>query len=331
MDPTLECSSTLVASDICEPVRLTPRPPRRRSRVRLRLGIVNNMPDAALVATERQFTHLVRAALDDTTDIRLFHIPSLSRGEKARKHLARHYRPVSSLYGSRFDAIIVTGNEPRAARIDDEPYWPEMAQLVDWARDYTGSTLWSCLAAHAAVLRLDGIERRRLPQKKSGLLSCKVSATGTDHLPDSLSVCHSRLNELPKGELLAHGYKIVSEADGGHVDVFTKAFRSSFVFLQGHPEYESDSLMREYRRDVGRYLRGEQEAYPEVPENYFDNDTVLRLENYRTLAERTRDPELFETFPAVCLRPGLEARLQNSAAAVFDYWMSRVAAVCSAA
>ena len=46
--------------------------------------------------------------------------------------------------------------------------------------------------------------------------------------------------------------------------------KSLFVFFQGHPEYESDTLLREYRRDIGRYLRSEAENYPLLPRNYFD-------------------------------------------------------------
>ena len=50
-------------------------------------------------------------------------------------------------------------------------------------------------------------------------------------------------------------------ADAG-VDTFIKQQKSLFVFFQGHPEYESDTLLREYRRDVGRYIKGETATYP---------------------------------------------------------------------
>lgn len=139
------------------------------------------------------------------------------------------------------------------------------------------------------------------------------------------------MNELPKDALLDHGYGIVAEAPGGNVDIFTKRFAAPFTFLQGHPEYNSNSLMKEYRRDVGRFLNGLRNDYPEVPENYFDNDTVIRMENFRTLAERSRDPSLMESFPAVALRAGLEQRLALSAAAVFKSWIAQVTAERAAA
>jgi homoserine O-succinyltransferase len=292
---------------------------------RLRVAIVNNMPDSALVATERQFSQLMNAAAGGTAEISLFHIPGVQRGDQAKEILAQRYAPFTDLFDSHVDALIVTGNEPRAARLDDEPYWSELTQIVDWARESACPSLWSCLAAHGAVLHLDGIERRRLPQKKSGVLAATVSQPRRHGLPELLSVCHSRMNELSRDELTAQNYTIVSEAPGGNVDVFAKTYRAPFLFLQGHPEYEADSLMREYRRDVGRYLNGLRDIYPEIPENYFDNATVIRMENYRTLAERTRDIRLFETFPEVALRDGLAERLAQSASQIFKSWVSTVA------
>ena len=44
--------------------------------------------------------------------------------------------------------------------------------------------------------------------------------------------------------------------------MFVKQTRSLFIFFQGHPEYEETTLLREYRRDVGRFLRGQQPHYP---------------------------------------------------------------------
>ncbi|WP_373505492.1 homoserine O-succinyltransferase [Aestuariivirga sp.] len=294
-------------------------------RQRLSVAIVNNMPDSALVATERQFSQLVNDAAGGTADIKLFHIPGVPRGEQASGILAQRYLPFTHLFESHVDALIVTGNEPRAARLDEEPYWNDLTQLVDWAKESDCPSLWSCLAAHGAVLHLDGIERRRLPQKKSGVLAAAVNQPRRHGLPDALSVCHSRMNELRKDELTAHGYGIVSEAPGGNVDIFTKTYRAPFLFLQGHPEYDSDSLMREYRRDVGRYLNGLRDTYPEIPENYFDNATVIAMENYRTLAERTRDIRLFESFPAIVLRNGLADRLAQSASQIFRSWAATIA------
>ncbi len=330
MDMFLDDRSIPTATPLKNGIPFLGRRKQDRLEPPLRIGIVNNMPDSALVATERQFTTLVRNTSGGPVDISLYFIPGLPRGDDARTTLASRYRPISELDHAGLDALVITGNEPRAARLDEEPYWQELTGVIDWARTNTRSTLWSCLAAHAAILHLDGIERRRLPQKKHGVLPCSVSALHRQFLPETLAVCHSRLNEAPKEALVAAGYEILSEAPVDHVDIFAKDFGSRFLFLQGHPEYDADSLMREYRRDVGRFLNGYRETYPEVPEHYFDSDTVIRMANYRHLAERTRDIRLFESFPPVTLRAGLEDMLAQSAAAIFRFWLAEVRALTAA-
>src|SRR2546430_13670792 len=52
---------------------------------------------------------------------------------------------------------------------------------------------------------------------------------------------------------------------------YTTLFRSH-LFLQGHPEYERTTLFKEYRRDVGRFLSGEQSSYPPLPCRYFRSE-----------------------------------------------------------
>jgi homoserine O-succinyltransferase len=121
----------------------------------------------------------------------------------------------------------MTGGEPRAARLSD---WPAVTELVDWAEANTYSTIWSCLAAHAAVLHLDGIERQRLAQKCSGMYDYSkiIDNWLTDGLPPSLKVSHY---------LTVRGYRVLTKSKDAGADIFTKELRSQFVFFQGHPEY----------------------------------------------------------------------------------------------
>lgn len=290
----------------------------------LDIGLVNNMPDSALIATERQFIRHIEALSRGRVRLHLYYLPELPRGAEARAVLAARYRPVEQLYAQGLDGLIVTGNEPRASKLSDEPYWPALTRLVDWARDNSGAAIWSCLAAHAAVLHLDGIARRPLASKRSGLFVSKPQAGGYHGYPTRLSICHSRLNEVRHGDLSAAGYDILTASAGGHVDIFAKTYRSRFVFFQGHPEYDADSLMREYRRDVGRYLSGEREVYPEMPENYFDAETSRRMGELRAAAEACREPALIQTFPKPRLRAGLARRMQISASSVFGQWLEVV-------
>lgn len=268
----------------------------------IEIALVNNMPDGALVATERQFTSAVQAAVGNAgARIRRFTLPLIPRSSVAAKHVAENHGTFDDLLGGRFDAVIVTGTEPRAARLDQEPYWPDLARLVEWADDNTATSLWSCLAAHAAVLHLHGIERRRLSAKLSGVFKCRVDGSSSllAGLGTEAVVPHSRYNDVSCEDLLAHGYDVLRESDVAGVDLFTWRGRSQFIFLQGHPEYDADTLLREYRRDVGRYLRRERDTYPDEPANYFTPKTSAIFRAYRRRALAHRDPALFEVFPNV--------------------------------
>ena len=77
----------------------------------------------------------------------------------APRHGRRLSRRARDLPTAPRDAIIVTGAEPRAANLRDEPYWDELGLVLDWADANAFSTLHSCLAAHVAVLRSDAVER----------------------------------------------------------------------------------------------------------------------------------------------------------------------------
>jgi len=295
----------------------------------IEVGLLNNMPDAALEATERQFAALLQPAAENVTvRLRRFSLPGITRGERAQRHLDTCYAGIDELWDTPLDALIVTGTEPRAPALQDEPYWSALTEVVDWASNNTVSTIWSCLAAHAAVLHLDGVERRLLPEKCIGVFDC---ATVGDHplthgLASNFAIPHSRHNELPAAELAASGYQILSHSQRAGADTFIKQDRSLFVFFQGHPEYEVTGLLGEYRRDLGRYLRREREIYPAMPRGYFDDATVALLTAFRARALAERSEELIAQFPLGEVERAIKAPWKPAAARIYRNWLTFVAA-----
>lgn len=299
-------------------------------RRRLDIALVNNMPDAALQATERQFAGLIAEAAGNDFDVQLslYAFPQTPRGDIARGVLRERYSPVERLTAAGADAIVVTGAEPIAADLREEPYWDALTGLVDWARTNTVSAVWSCLAAHAAVLHMDGIARQRSPAKVSGVFTFERSgdAALTAGLPGLVRMPHSRWNGLPTADLEAKGYRILTQSPRVGADVFTRQGQSLFVFLQGHPEYDADTLMREYCRDVGRYLRGRTPDYPQSPFGYFDGETERSCRALAVRARVERDPRLTSwcTEIAQAMRPARPWRAH--AVALFRNWLELVAA-----
>jgi homoserine O-succinyltransferase len=292
------------------------------------IGLVNNMPDTALDATERQFTGLVRAAASKViVRLVLFSIPEIPRAETTRQDMAERYRDVSELWDAHLDGLIVTGTEPRMKKLKDEPYWATLAQLVDWARDNTASTVWSCLGAHAAVLHVDGIERRPLADKLFGVFDCAPADSHplTRDVKSGLRVPHSRYNDLPERPLTACGYRILTRSADAGVDMFARQDKSFHLFLQGHPEYGAKTLLREYRRDIGRYLRRERDDYPLLPLGYVDGAAASVASAFRERALIDRREHLIASFPFGTLEAGLEAMGETPwracAVGIYEKWL----------
>jgi len=294
----------------------------RHADVDLTIGLVNNMPDAALQATERQFMRLLRQAAGDIRiDFHCFSLPSVTRSQTSQWRVEKQYTDIAELGRLQLDGLIVTGAEPVAATLPEEPFWQALIEMIDWAQANTRSTIWSCLAAHAAVLHLDGIERRRLDSKCSGIYDC---AKVTDHwltadVPSPLKISHSRLNELHADDLTARGYQLLTASPEAGVDIFAKQLGSQFVFFQGHPEYDALSLEREYLRDISRFLAGQRDTYPGLPVGYFDDETEQRLAGFAQRARVERRPGLSAELPDRTLRHDNAAGA--AATAIFKNWL----------
>jgi homoserine O-succinyltransferase/O-acetyltransferase len=309
--------------------------PRRKGTLRfpvregLTIGLINNMPDAAFRATERQFISLLDAAADEIPiRLKLYTLPGVPREGACLHHAEGYYFSVDSMSRAHLDGLIVTGREPIAADLQEEPYWDSFTAVLEWAREHTYSTVWSCLAAHAAILHMDGIGRSKSGDKHFGALECTRVA---DHplmagAQLSFPVPHSRWNGVPENELVARGYTVLSRTGDAGIDTFVKQVHSLFVFFQGHPEYEADTLLREYRRDAGRYLRGESDSYPSIPSGYFGKATADALSVLREKAIANRSEEMLATIAAVLEKPEIENTWRLTAALIYRNWLEYILA-----
>jgi homoserine O-succinyltransferase len=247
-------------------------------------------------------------------------------------HIDRSYWALDELLAEPLDALIVTGTEPRAARLVDEPYWHRFAQVLDWAEAHTHASIWSCLAAHAAVQSLDRIERRRMPEKRSGVYEHQTASGNAllAGIPELLRMPHSRWNELSVESLREAGYEMLSWSGVSGADAFVRKRRTLMLFFQGHPEYEGATLLKEYRRDVTRFLNGQQSHYPTLPHGYFSQQAITALEKFREEALAQRQPELMERFPFAAIAAGLTNSWVESAVAIYRNWLSYIARAKSA-
>jgi homoserine O-succinyltransferase/O-acetyltransferase len=293
----------------------------------IRLALVNNMPDAALEDTEAQFCDLLNDASQGlSVHLKLVALPKIPRGERGIDRLKQLYYGVDDLWNHEYDAIIVTGTEPQQPDLRQEPYWNELANLFDWAQRNTTSTILSCLAAHAGVLHNDGIPRVKQPDKIFGVFEFRKT-TNSEHplmrdAADFLRFPHSRWNGLNADALKACGYQVLTQNGAAGVDCFVKRNEKSLtVHFQGHPEYQSQTLFKEYRRDIRRFLHGERETYPTAPYGYFGADALTHLKQFQEKATAERSEEIMAAFPEALVTSQLQNGWHDSAVRVYRNWL----------
>jgi homoserine O-succinyltransferase/O-acetyltransferase len=293
---------------------------------RLRIALINNMSDPALEATERQFaTCLSNAGSGRQVELTIYSLPAIRRGPQGERYNQTRCHDFRALFDESCDAVIITGAEPQAADLADEPYWWNLTELFDWAAEATGAIFLSCLSAHAWLQHRDGIIRRRLSEKRCGLYAHGLVSGCDDFtrgLPDRVVLPHSRWHDVEPGTLAKAGYRGVyadGEAGGG---IFLKRDRALVLLAQGHPEYDARSLVKEYRRDVARYLRAESDNYPMIPQGLFGNETRHCLTQFQTEAKADRTPDRVGLIPFLSPELAPDMRWDGHAADLFSRWLA---------
>ncbi|MHB8540552.1 MAG: homoserine O-succinyltransferase MetA [Candidatus Acidiferrales bacterium] len=295
----------------------------------IQIALVNNMPDAALEDTELQFCELLAAAAGDIpARVQLFSLPEICRSERAQRYMSGRYSDIRDLLKSHFDALIITGTEPRQPNLRNESYWHSLVHLLDWAEQNTTSAILSCLAAHASVLHSDGIERQLLDDKRFGVFDENQAAQHalTADISDVIRIPHSRWNELREDDLTSCGYVVLTKSKEAGVGSFVKQKRTSlFVYIQGHPEYGTQTLLKEYRRDIKRFLRQERATYPSLPHGYFSVSAEKLLRDFREQALSDPHEGILAAFPDSLVAGTVQNGWHSTGAHMYRNWLQYVA------
>lgn len=293
----------------------------------LHIGFLNMMPDAALQATERQFIHLVGSSNPIAQFfVYPFSLPELNRGEQAEQHIHKHYFRFEELAEQGLDALIITGANVINPSLNQEPLWEPLIDIVRWAETNVASIFCSCLATHALVKHYYDIDRRHLEQKQWGVYTHK--SVRQDHpllhyVNTRFDAPHSRYNDVSRQQFEAAGCAVLAENSeiGVHLAVSPDQFR--VVYFQGHPEYDTISLLKEFKRDYNRYMQGERDKLPRIPENFFAPEGE---EIAQALIAQIQDVgrELAPAFPEDELLPHCDNTWGDTGKAIVNNWLGLV-------
>ena len=295
----------------------------------LHIGLLNMMPDAALEATERQFLRLIGASNPIAQFyVHPFTLDALPRDDQARAHIERYYESFESIKTKGLDALIITGANVIGAELSREVFWEPLIEVADWAHERVTSTLCSCLATHAVLDFRYGQQREKQRSKKWGVFPHRVIDNRHPLVADinsEFDVPHSRWNSVYTEQFLQQGLKILVAGDDDCVHLATSPDGFRTVFFQGHPEYDTISLLKEYKRDVNLYLQGEVDQFSPMPENYFDQFSTAVLHEYQGRVERAQAAaEELPEFPEQLLLPRLNNTWRDTGSAVVANWVGLV-------
>ena len=295
----------------------------------LHIGFCNMMPDAALEATERQFLRLI----GESNPIAQFYVhpftlDELGRSDKAMAYIREHYDSFDQVREHGLDALIITGANVTHSELSAEEFWPPLIEVADWAQEEVTSTMCSCLATHALMESRYGQKRVVQLRKKWGVFEHKVvdryhplvSSVNT-----RFNVPHSRWNTIYPEQYDAAGLKTLVTGNDGFVHLATSPDGIRTVYLQGHPEYDSVSLLKEYKRDAMAYLTGNADEYPPFPANYLGKFEQAVLSEFRMRAEASLVKGLeFPEFPEALILKYLDNTWHDTGSAIVGKWLGLI-------
>lgn len=233
----------------------------------LHIIILNLMPTK--IETETQILRL----LSNTplqVDVELLQVKSHVAKNVSQEHMLKFYKTFNDVKNRKFDGMIVTGAPVEMMPFEEVDYWDELCEIFDWAKTNVYSTYNICWGAQAALYYKYGVPKHMLDEKLFGVFKHRPLDLYHPLLrgfSDVYYVPHSRHTETRREDIAeVKDLQILSYSDEAGVHLISDMACRNF-FCTGHSEYDSDTLAKEYFRDLKKGMN------IKMPYNYFpDND-----------------------------------------------------------
>lgn len=232
----------------------------------LHIAIVNLMPTKEV--TETQLIRML-ANTPLQVDLQLLTMDSHESKNTDAQHMKSFYKTYEEIKNQRFDGMIITGAPVEFLPFEEVDYWKELTEIMEYTKKNVFSTLHICWGAQAGLYYHYGINKYVLPQKLFGVYKHKLKNTKSELVrgfDEEFYAPHSRHTQVRKEDIKnVPGLKILAESDatGAHI-ISSKDKRQ--IFVQGHMEYERETLKLEYDRDIKKGMD------IDVPADYFKDD-----------------------------------------------------------
>jgi homoserine O-succinyltransferase len=232
----------------------------------LDIAIINLMADK--IATERQLAHWLGNTMLQVnlsfvaTDS---YVKGIASGRETKntpaEHIRKFYRGFSEVRSRKFDGLVITGVNALKERVEEEDIWDEVADVLNWSTTNAFSSLFLCWGAQAALKYFHNIDSIKASQKLYGLFDHRLASDRTSLLsgfPDIFPVPVSRWKTPRREDIQSKPeLEIVADSPEAGANILAepapyeegKAFYPRRVYILNHPEYDTETLGNEYRRD----------------------------------------------------------------------------------
>lgn len=184
-------------------------------------------------------------------------------------HLDTFYTTFDEVKDRKFDGMIITGAPLDYIKFEDVNYWNEVCKIMDWCKTHVHSTMHLCWGAFAGLYYYYGIDKEDLPEKLSGVYEHTVNKKNSPlfrGFDDIFYAPQSRATTVKEEDILAvKELELMATSKEAGVTL-VKTTDSRHFFMTCHPEYDADTLAKEYYRDLEKGMN------PKIPCNYFPDD-----------------------------------------------------------
>lgn len=232
----------------------------------LNILIVNLMPEK-----EKTEAQLLRLLGNTPLQVNITFLKMKTHESKntSKYHLDQFYQYFEEVKQRKFDGMILTGAPVEKLAFTDVDYWEELSEIMDWSNQNVTSSLHICWGAQAALYHHYNVDKFELPKKCSGVYLHQLLNSNENLVrgfDDVFFAPHSRYTDISLDAVSNHpDLQVLATSDDAGVYLLCSYDRKR-IMITGHPEYEYDTLLQEYDRDLKKGLA------IDVPENYFPNN-----------------------------------------------------------